>query len=211
LESSKGYPPGNPDEDTRVKATFEFTGQFFTVENKEIKSMSNELIQLNTPFQFSDENQQEFDVLIQRYPSKEAAMLPTLHMAQRQAGYITPEVMVYVAKLLEVSVMKVKDVVTFYPMFFEEPVGKYVLRICHTLPCALRDCKVLVDHIKQKFDIDTAAETDLARGTTADGKFTLLKVECLASCDVAPVMMVNDDLYKNLTPEKVDEILDSLK
>ena len=65
-------------------------------------------------------------------------MLPTLHLAQRQAGYISSAVMKYVAELLELSVMKVKDVVTFYPMFFEEPVGKYVIRVCHTLPCALR-------------------------------------------------------------------------
>ena len=103
--------------------------------------MSDELIQIETPFAFNEENQREFDALIGRYPVKEAAMLPTLHLAQRQAGFITPAVMKYVAEQLEVSVMKVKDVVTFYPMFFEEPVGEYVIRVCHTLPCALRDCK----------------------------------------------------------------------
>ena len=137
-------------------------------------------------------------------------MLPTLHLAQRQAGYVSPAVMTYVAELLEVPLMKVKDVVTFYPMFFEEPVGEYVIRVCHTLPCALRDCKVVLEHLKAKLSTDVASETDLGKGTTADGKFTLMKVECLASCDVAPVIMVNDDLYKNLTPEKVDEILDNL-
>ena len=173
--------------------------------------MSNELIELKTPFQFSEENKQQFDQLVQWYPVKEAAMLPTLHLAQKQAGYISPEVMTYVAELLEVSVMKVKDVVSFYPMFFEEPVGKYVVRVCHTLPCALRDCKVILDRLKQRLDVDTASETDLAKGTTEDGKFTLMKVECLASCDVAPVIMVNEDLHKNLTPEKVDEILNSLE
>ncbi len=173
--------------------------------------MSNELIQIETPFQFSEENQREFDKLIQRYPVKEAAMLPALHLAQKQAGYISPAVMEHVAELLELPVMKVKDVVTFYPMFFEEPVGKYVIRVCYTLPCALRDCKLVLEHIKQRFDIDVASETDLAKGTTPDGKFTLLKSECLASCDVAPVVMVNDDLYKNLTPEKMDEILDGLE
>ena len=105
--------------------------------------MSNELIQIETPFQFSEENQREFDKLIQRYPVKEAAMLPALHLAQKQAGYISPAVMEHVAELLELPVMKVKDVVTFYPMFFEEPVGKYVIRVCYTLPCALRDCKLV--------------------------------------------------------------------
>ena len=172
--------------------------------------MSDEIVQIETPFQFNEENKREFDELIGRYPVKEAAMLPTLHLAQRQEGYITPAVMKYVAELLELSVMKVKDVVTFYPMFFEEPVGKYVIRICHTLPCALRDCKVVLDHLKAKLGTDVASETNLAKGTTDDGKFTLMKVECLASCDVAPVIMVNDDLYKNLTPEKVDELLEQL-
>ncbi|MBI1922965.1 NADH-quinone oxidoreductase subunit NuoE [Candidatus Poribacteria bacterium] len=163
------------------------------------------------PFEFSEENKGEFDKLIQRYPVKEAAMLPTLHLAQKQVGYISAEVMTYVAQLLEVPVMKVKDVVTFYPMFFEEPVGQYVIRVCHTLPCALADCKSVLNHLKRRLNIDVASETNLAKGTTPDGKFTLMKVECLASCDVAPVMMVNDDLYKNLTPQKVDEILNSLK
>lgn len=172
--------------------------------------MSDELIQLETPFAFNEENQRVFEELIGRYPVKEAAMLPTLHLAQRQAGYITPAVMKHVAAQLEVSVMKVKDVVTFYPMFFEEPVGDYVIRVCHTLPCALRDCKGVLDHLRARLETDVASETDLAKGTTADGKFTLMKVECLASCDVAPVIMVNDDLHKNLTPEKVDEILDNL-
>ncbi len=172
--------------------------------------MSEELIQIQTAFRFSEENQREFDELIGHYPVKEAAMLPTLHLAQKQAGYVNPAVMTYVAELLEVPLMKVKDVVTFYPMFFEEPVGEYVIRVCHTLPCALRDCKVVLEHLKARLSTDVASETDLGKGTTADGKFTLMKVECLASCDVAPVIMVNDDLYKNLTPEKVDEILDNL-
>lgn len=172
--------------------------------------MSDELIHIESPFQFSESNRQEVDELIQRYPVKEAAMLPVLHIAQKQAGYVTPGVMKHVAELLEVSVMKVKDVVTFYPMFFEEPVGEYVIRVCYTLPCALRDCKLVLDHLKEKLGTGVASETDLAKGTTDDGKFTVLKSECLASCDVAPVMMVNDDLYKNLTPEKVDEILGGL-
>ncbi len=161
-------------------------------------------------FEFSEENKPTLENLIQCYPIKEAAMLPALHLAQQQNGYITEEVMACVAEVLEVSIMKVKDVVTFYPMFFEEPVGKYVIRICHTLPCALRDCKKVLDHLKEKLDVDVASERDLSKGTTSDRRFTLMKSECLASCDVAPVVMINDDLYKNLTPEKVDEVLDSL-
>ena len=160
---------------------------------------------------FSEEAQKEFDRLIQRYPVKQAAMLPVLHLAQREWGHITPEVMVYVAELLDVPPIKVRDVVTFYPMFLEEPPGKYIIRVCSTLPCALRESKRIVEHLKQRLGVDVADEHDLAKGTTPDGKFTLMKVECLAACDVAPVMMINDTLYTELTPEKVDEILDSLE
>ena len=173
--------------------------------------MSDELIQIETPFAFNEDNQREFDELIGRYPIKEAAMLPTLHIAQKQAGYITPAVMKYVAEQLEVSVMKVKDVVTFYPMFFRRT-GRRVrdssvpyIALCLT---GLQSC--FGASSRRNWDTDVASETNLAKGTTADGKFTLMKVECLASCDVAPVIMVNDDLHKNLTPEKVDELLAKL-
>ena len=155
-------------------------------------------------FEFTPERMERFRELLTHYPEKRAAMLPTLHLAQEQNGYISHDVMEYVAELLGVTTAQVQDVVTFYPMFFEEPVGKHIIRVCRTLPCALCGCAKVVEHLREKLGIDVDE-------TTEDGKFTLLMVECLAACDQSPVMMIDDDLYGNLTPEKIDEILDGLE
>ncbi|GIX05819.1 MAG: NADH-quinone oxidoreductase subunit E [Candidatus Poribacteria bacterium] len=157
-------------------------------------------------FEFTPDRWERFQEILSHYPPerKQAAMLPTLHLAQEQNGYISPEVMEYVAQLLDVSPAQVLDVVTFYPMFFQEPVGKYIVRVCHTLPCALCGCRKIIEHLTEKLGIGMEE-------TTPDGKFTLLGVECLAACNQGPVMMVNEELYGNLTPEKVDEILDGLE
>jgi NADH-quinone oxidoreductase E subunit len=155
------------------------------------------------PFAFTAERQAAFNELLTHYPTKRAAMLPTLHLAQEQNGYISRHVMEYVAELLEVSPAQVQDVVSFYPMFFEHPVGKHIIRVCKTLPCMLCNCRQVLDHMRQKLGVDPDE-------TTPDGAFTLLEVECLAACDRAPVMMVNDELYGNLTPEAVDKVLAAL-
>lgn len=156
--------------------------------------------------QFSEENKKEFDKIVAKYPPerKRAAMLPTLWLAQRQWGWISPEVMEYVAKLLEVAPMKVYEVVTFYTMFNQKPVGKYHLQVCRTLSCELCGKEDIVSHLKNKLGIKLGE-------TTVDGKFTLTEVECLGSCGTAPMMQVNEDYYESLTPQKVDEILASLK
>jgi NADH-quinone oxidoreductase E subunit len=152
------------------------------------------------PFEFTPERRARFDELLTHYPTKRAATIPTLHLAQEQNGYISDDVMQYVAGLLGLSVAQVQDVVTFYPMFFQQPIGKHVIRVCKTLPCMLCDSKKILDHLSTSLGV--APEQ-----TTNDGLFTLLTVECLAACDQAPVMMVDDDLYGKLTPDSVDEIL----
>ncbi|MDA1192509.1 MAG: NADH-quinone oxidoreductase subunit NuoE [Candidatus Poribacteria bacterium] len=155
-------------------------------------------------FEFTPENLAEFNELVTHYPQKRAVMLPALHIAQKQNGWISPDVMDYIAKQVGVSTAQVQDVVTFYPMFFDHEVNKHIIRVCHTLPCALCNCRAIKDHLAQKLGVPFDAPGD---SNTADGKFTLLSTECLAACDKAPVMMVDDDLYENLTPEKVDAIL----
>ena len=152
------------------------------------------------PFEFTPERRSRFEELLTHYPTKRAATIPTLHLAQEQNGYVSDEVMECVAGLLDLSVAQVQDVVTFYPMFFQEPVGKHVIRVCKTLPCMLCDSKKILDHVSTTLGIGPEQ-------TTEDGMFTLLTVECLAACDQAPVMMVDDDLYGKLTPDSVDEIL----
>ena len=154
--------------------------------------------------EFNSENKQRLTEILTRYPTKQAALLPTLWLAQEQFGFISPEAMEYVAGLLDISPAHVYGVVTFYTMFHQKPVGKYNLQVCRTLSCALRGGESLLDHLKKKLGI---RENE----TTLDGKFSLCTVECLASCGTAPAMMVNEKYYEGLDAKKVDEILASLK
>jgi len=154
--------------------------------------------------EFSEQAKREFQEILKRYPNREAAMLPTLHLAKREFGYLSVEVMAYLAKLLEVPPAKVYDVLSFYTLFPAQEVGKYVIQVCSGLPCALRGAEEIVEHLKEKLQIDVGQ-------TTPDKKFTLLKVECLGSCGTAPVVQINDQYHEDLTPEKLDRILDSLE
>lgn len=154
--------------------------------------------------EFSEAAKQEFAEIVNHYPTKEAAMLPTLHLAKREFGQISPEVMTYISQLLDLHVTRVANVVSFYTLFPREPEGKYVIQVCSTLSCQLMGAETVVDHIKKKLAIDVGE-------TTPDNKFTLKKVECLGSCGTAPVMQINDDYYEQLTVEKIDKILDSLE
>ncbi|MEO2004605.1 MAG: NADH-quinone oxidoreductase subunit NuoE [Candidatus Poribacteria bacterium] len=157
-------------------------------------------------FEFTPENLTTFEELVTHYPEEylRAVTLPALHLAQRQNGWCSPDVMEYIAGLTGTSPAQVRDVVTFYPMFFEAPVGKYIVRVCQTLPCDLCDCAKIKAHLTEKLGIEMEE-------TTADGKITLLTTECLAACDQAPVIMIDDDLHGLLTPDKVDELIDGLE
>ncbi len=152
---------------------------------------------------FSPAALQEVEKLVGHYPQKSAALIPVLHLAKREFKTITPEVMEYLAVLLDVSPTRVMDVVSFYTMFPREAEGRYVIQVCATLSCALLGAEHLVDHLQKKLGIRVGE-------TTADRKFTLKKVECLGSCGTAPVMQINDDYYENLTAERIDHILNSL-
>ncbi|HEX9443820.1 MAG TPA: NADH-quinone oxidoreductase subunit NuoE [Candidatus Binatia bacterium] len=154
--------------------------------------------------QFSEESLKKFDEIVGRYPKKEAAMLPVLYLAQREFGYISPEVMAYVSEIMDVPVARVYGVVTFYTMFNMKPIGRHHVQVCRTLPCALAGAERITAAIGAKLKIGVGE-------TTADGRFTLSEVECLASCGTAPMMQVNDDYYENLTEKSVGEILDRLK
>ncbi|MBI4411639.1 MAG: NAD(P)H-dependent oxidoreductase subunit E [Deltaproteobacteria bacterium] len=154
--------------------------------------------------EFSPENKKKLAEILSRYPTKQAALLPTLWLAQGEFGFISQETMEYVAGLLDISPAHVYGVVTFYTMFHRKPPGKYNLQVCRTLSCALRGSESLLDHLKKKLGI---GENE----TTPDGKFSLCTVECLASCGTAPAMMVNQKYFENLDASKVDEILNGLK
>jgi NADH-quinone oxidoreductase subunit E len=154
--------------------------------------------------EFSTKTYKKFEETVNRYPKKEAAMLPVLYLAQEEFGYLGPEAIEYVARLMGQSPARVHGVVSFYTMLKTKPIGRHHIQVCRTLPCALRGAEQLTDFIKKMLGIEVGQ-------TTADGRFTLSEVECLASCGTAPMMQVNDDYYENLTDDKVTEILASLK
>ena len=155
-------------------------------------------------FAFTEENLAELKALESRYPSKEALMLPALWKVMEQEGYVSVEAMEAVAEFLGVPPVKVYGVVTFYEMFHEEPQGKYEIKVCRTLSCALCGKEEILTHLKKRLGIEVGEKTP-------DGRFSLHQVECLGSCGTAPVMQIGDTLYENLTPEKVDEILEGLE
>ncbi len=154
--------------------------------------------------QFSKEARGEFEDILGRYPDKRAAILPALYIAQREFGYVSLEAMEYVASLTEASPAYVYGVATFYTMYNKKEVGKYLVQVCMNISCALMGAEQVMEYIEKKLGIK-------AGETTADKKFTLMKVECLGACGNAPMMQINEDYHENLTPEKVDEILDGLE
>src|SRR3989338_4274471 len=154
--------------------------------------------------EFSPETLKRFEEIVSRYPKKEAAMLPVLYLAQGEFGYLGSEAIEYVAKLMDLSSARVYGVVTFYTMLNMKPVGRYHIQVCRTLPCALMGSDRITACGKRRLGLNVGE-------TTADGKFTLSEVECLASCGTAPMMQVNDDYHENLTEKRVEEILQRLK
>ena len=153
-------------------------------------------------FALTPEREQQVDDILTRYPERRAALLPVLWLCQRQNGWISPDVVEYVAARLELSTSIVKGVVTFYTMFFDEPVGENVVWVCRTLSCDLRGGKAIQDHLENKLGCT-------AGHTSSDGKFTLLKAECLAACGQAPMVQINDHYYENLDVELLDRIIDT--
>ena len=155
-------------------------------------------------FEFSAEGKKAFENILTRYPNKESALLPTLHLAQKEFGHFSVERMDAIAELLGLPKVRVYRVVSFYTMYQRREVGKYLLQVCTNVSCSLLGADRLVDHLKRKLGIEVGE-------TTADGLFTLIEVECLGACGNAPVVMVNDDYYEDMTLEKIDALLDQLK
>jgi len=148
------------------------------------------------------------DELITHYPKKRSASLMLLHAVQEHYGYISRQAVEWVASKLELQPINIYELVTFYPMFHQKPVGKYQLKVCRTLSCALGGSYKLHDYFCEKLGLDGEAH---GPQTTKDGKFTVELVECLARCGTAPVMMCNDSFYEGVSHEKADQILEKCK
>ncbi|HEY9724344.1 MAG TPA: NAD(P)H-dependent oxidoreductase subunit E [Oscillatoriaceae cyanobacterium] len=156
------------------------------------------------PLQFSPEKQKAFDELLPRYAKKQAALLPTLWLAQEDFGHLSPEALEYVAKVLELPASHVYATATFYTMYDLQKPGKYKIEVCRTLSCAMCGAFEILEHLEKKLGIGVGE-------TSADGRYTLGTAECLGSCGTAPMFQINGKpYYENLTIEKVDEILAGL-
>ena len=155
-------------------------------------------------FQATSQLEAEVNELISHYPVKRAASLMVLHAIQEQFGWISSEAVQWTAKKLELQPINVFEILTFYPMLRQQPMGKYQIKVCRTLSCALGGGYELHKHFCDKLGLDAHAH---GPQTTKDGKFTVEFVECLASCGTAPVMMCNDAFYEGVSHKKADEIV----
>lgn len=155
---------------------------------------------------FSEEKLNKVKEIVARYPEgkQKSALIPLLHLAQEEWGWLSPETMDYVAELLQIKPVEVYEVATFYSMYHLKPVGKYVFEVCQTGPCMLRGSDEIIAYIKEKLDIGVGE-------TTADGLFTLKTVECLGACGYAPMMQMGKHYKEHLTKERVDQIVEECR
>src|SRR5437763_12510922 len=138
--------------------------------------------------------------LASRYPVARSAVMPALYIAQQEESYISQEALQAVAEAIGMTIDDVESVATFYTMYYRQPPGKKVIKVCTSISCYLRNCDALVKHFEQRLAINRGA-------TTADGNYTLMTTECLASCGTAPVLQVNNELVDNVSQEIVDVMI----
>jgi len=152
---------------------------------------------------FTDENIKKLNDIKERYPNTQAVVMPALWLAQEQFGWISGEIMEYVADFLKIPAEKVLAVVKFYTMYNSKPVGKYHLQVCTNVSCMLNGAYDILDYISDKLNIKPGE-------TTPDGNFTVTEVECLGSCGTAPMMQMNNYYEENLTKEKIDKLVSQI-
>jgi NADH-quinone oxidoreductase subunit E len=151
----------------------------------------------------SQETLQEIDRVCKRYPTKLAALLPALHLTQMQLGHVSDEAALDVADALDIPPTRVREVITFYTMFSDKPVGRHTVRICRNLSCSLRGAERIMAKAKEILGIDFGE-------TTPDGRITLEAEECLASCGTGPALWCDDNFVENLDEKKLETFLASL-
>jgi NADH-quinone oxidoreductase subunit E len=153
---------------------------------------------------FSPELAARFDKLVALYPLRRSALIPMLLYAQDEVGYISDAVVAEVAERIEIRENDVRSVLSYYSMLRTEPAGKYNIQVCTNISCMLRDGYGILEHCKKRLGIGH-------KEVTPDGMFSMEEVECIGACCWAPAIQVNYDFYDELTPEKMDQILDDYK
>ena len=155
------------------------------------------------PRPFPPEAMERIREILELYPTKQAALLPVLWVAQETYGWISKESAEEVARVLELPASHVDGVLTFYTMYNLQPVGRHLLQVCTSISCHLAGAEDLIAHCRKRLGIGLEE-------TTPDGKFTMVEVECIAGCDRAPSMMVNDKYYEPMDAKMLDALLDRL-
>ena len=153
---------------------------------------------------FSDQLEKRFADLLTHYPVKRSALVPMLLYAQDEAGHVRDEVVHEIAVRLDLTDLEVRNVVSYYSMLHTRPIGKYNIQVCTNISCMLRGGESIFNHLQKRLGIGHKQDTP-------NGLFHLEEVECIGACCWAPAMQVNYDFHENLTPEKVDEVLESLR
>lgn len=149
----------------------------------------------------SERARQRMRDLAARYPVARSAVMPALYIAQQEEGYISQEALQAVAEAIGMTVDDVESIATFYTMYYQQPPGKKVIKVCTSISCYLRNCDELVNHLEQRLGIKRGE-------TTVDGNYTLMTTECLASCGTAPVLQINNEFVENVTLEMADALVD---
>lgn len=147
---------------------------------------------------------ERIEALKSEYETNQSALIPALHVAQADQGWLSEETQAEVAGILELTPQAVREVVSFYTMFHQRPVGKYLLQVCRNLSCCLMGGHRLQRQVEERLSIHEGE-------TTLDGRFTLVSVECLGACGTAPVIMVNDAYHENVTPQELERLLEELR
>jgi NADH-quinone oxidoreductase subunit E len=153
---------------------------------------------------FSDQFERRFTEMLTHYPTKRSVLVPTLLFAQDEVGFLSDEVISEIAGRLDLTELDVRNVTTYYSMLTTKPRGKYNVQVCTNIACLLRGGEELLEHCEKSLGIGH-------KGTTADGLFSLEEVECIGACSWAPAVQVNYDFHEDLTPEKMNEVLDGYR
>ncbi len=150
---------------------------------------------------FSEQLSKKFDKMVTNYPTKRSALVPMLLFAQDEVGHLSDEVIANIAKRVELTDLEVRNVISYYSLLHTKPMGKYHVQVCTNISCLLRGGEEVFEHCKQKLGIGH-------KQTQASGLFSLEEVECLGACSWAPAVQVNYDFHENLTPERMDKVLE---
>jgi NADH-quinone oxidoreductase subunit E len=153
---------------------------------------------------FTTENTSLAREIVERYPVARSALIPLLHLAQEQDGYVSEEAMEHIAELLDITPAEVLGTCSFYEMFKREPVGEYLVNVCTNISCMLCGGEELLEHLEERLGVR-------AGSTTPDGKFTLEDVECVAACTEAPCLQINYRYFHKVSHDQVDQVLDDLR